>query len=82
MVAVTLGLESLLEDELPLAWKAIITYWLLEHALTGKRPVSLVKSLLSSFVMTKTWLDGIARGGHRTARGASKVSLGFVDQTF
>ncbi len=81
-VPVTLGLESLLEDRLPPAWKAIMTYWLTERALTGKRPVSSVKSLLSSFVMTKTWLEGVAKGGGRTARGASKVGLGFVDQTF
>ncbi len=67
---------------LPLAWKAVMTYWLLERALMGKRPVLLVKSLLSNFVTTKTWLEGVATGGGRTARGASKVGLGFVDQTF
>ncbi len=27
---------------------------------------------------TKTWLEGVAAGGGRTARGASKVGLGFV----
>ncbi len=59
-----------------------MTYWLPEQALTGKRPVSLVKSLLSGFVTTKTWLEGIAMGGGRAARGASKVGLGFVDWTF
>ncbi len=48
-VAVTLGLMRL-----SLAWKAIVTYWFLESALTGKRPVLLVKSLLSSFATTKT----------------------------
>ncbi len=48
----------------------------------GKRPVSLVKNLLSGFVMAKTWLEGIATGGGRTARGVSKVSLDFVDRTF
>ncbi len=59
-----------------------MTYWLPERDLTGKWPVSLVKSLLSSFLMTKTWLVGVAMGGGGTARGAGKVGLSFVDQTF
>jgi hypothetical protein len=67
---------------LPSAWKAIIKYWLPEQALTGERPVSLVKSLLSGCVMTKTLLDGIAMGGGRTTSGTSNDRLGFVDQTF
>ncbi len=44
----------------------------------GKWPVSLVKSLLSSLVTTKLWLDGVATGGGRTARGTSKVMLGIT----
>ncbi len=48
----------------------------------GKQPVLLVKSLLSGFVTMKTWLESIAMGGGRTARGTSKVDLGFVDRTF
>jgi hypothetical protein len=59
-----------------------MTYWLPEQALTGKRPVLSVKSLLSSFVTTKTWLEGVATGGGRTTRGASKIGLGFVGRTF
>ncbi len=47
-----------------------------------KWPVLLMKSLLSSFVRTKTWLEGVATGGGKTARGASKVGLGFANKTF
>ncbi len=57
-------------------------YWLPECAITEKRPVSLVKSLLSGFVMTNTWLEGASMGGGRTARGASKVGLALVDRKF
>ncbi len=32
--------------------------------------------------MTKTWLEGVAMGGGRTARATSKVCLAFVDRTF
>ncbi len=77
-----MDLKACWRMRLPLAWKAIMTYWLLERALMGKRPVMLVKSFLSGFVMTKTWLEGIATEGGRTARGASKVGLGFVDRRF
>ncbi len=77
-----LDLKACWRMRLPLVWKAIMTYWLPERALMGKRPVLLVKSLLSGFVTTNTWLEGIATGGGRTTRGASKVGLGFVDQTF
>ncbi len=58
--------------KLLLAWKAIMTYWLPERALTGKQTVSLVKSFLIGFVTTKACLE----------RGASKDGLGFVDRTF
>ncbi len=49
-----MDLKACWRMRLPLAWKAIMTYWLLERALMGKRPVLLVKSLLSSFVTMKT----------------------------
>ncbi len=42
-----------------LAWKAIMTYWLPEQALMGKRPVLLAKSLLSGFVTTKLGLKAL-----------------------
>jgi hypothetical protein len=77
-----LDLKACWRMRLPLAWKAIMMYWLPEHALMGKRPVSSVKSLLSGFVMTKTWLEGASMGGGIPARGAKEVGLGFVDRTF
>ncbi len=77
-----MDLKACWRMRLPLAWREIMTYWLPERALIGKRPVSSVKSLLSSFVMTKTWLEGIATGGVSTIRGASKVGLGVVNHTF
>ena len=45
----------------------------------GKQPMSLVKSLLSGCVTTKTWLDGVATGAGSDTSGASDDGLGFVD---
>jgi hypothetical protein len=81
-VVVAHGFERLLENRLPLAWKAIMTYWLPDHALMGKQPLLSLRSLLSSFVTMKTWLEGIATGEGGTARGAGKLDLGFANQTF
>jgi hypothetical protein len=97
-MAVTFGLECLLEDEIAIsvegnhemrllsAWKAIMTYWFFEHALIGKRPVSSVSSLLRGYTLMKTCLDGIS-----SALGAAVGSdvgdegvgcLGLADLTF
>ncbi len=51
-MAVTFGLECLLEDEI--GWKAIMMYWFPEHALTGKWPVSSMYSLLRGCIVMKT----------------------------
>ncbi len=81
-VAVTLGLEGLLEDEVAVGVEGNRDILVAGASSDRKRPVLLVKSLLSGFVMAKTWLEGIATGGGRTTRGTSKVGLGFVNQTF
>ncbi len=63
-VAVALGFESLLEDEVAVGVEG-------NHDILVARacsePVLLVKSLLSGFVMTKTWLEGVETGGGGTA---------------
>ncbi len=65
-VAVALGFEGLLENEVAVSIEGNMIYWLPKRALMGKRPVLLVKSLLSSFVTTNTWLEGASTGGGRT----------------
>jgi hypothetical protein len=82
VVAVALGFESLLEDEVAIGMEGNHDVLVAGLCSDGERPVSLVKSLLSGFVMAKTWLEGVAMGGGRTTRGAGKVDLAFVNRTF
>jgi hypothetical protein len=88
-MAVTFGLECLLEDEIAigvLAWKAIITDWFPEHDLIGKQPVSSVYSLLRGYTLMKTWLDSTSAGlgaAVGSAGGDKGVGyLGLVDLAF
>ncbi len=80
VVAVTFGLEGLLEDEVAVGMEDNHDILVARASSDGEVASFVGKELADLFfVMTKTWLEGIAMGGGRTARGASKVGLGFVD---
>ncbi len=83
----------------PLSWLSSLTllltpqhchqtmmYWFPKRALTGKRQVSSVYSLLRGYTVMKTWLDGTSAGSGAvvgSAGGDECVgSLGLVNLTF
>jgi hypothetical protein len=81
-VAVTLGLEGLLEDEVAVSVDGNHDMLVAGACSDGEVASVVSEELAEWFVMTKTWLDGIVMGGGSTAKGASKDTLGFVDRTF
>jgi hypothetical protein len=80
-VAVALGFESLLEDKVAIGVESNHDILVAGVCSDGEATSVTGKELLSGFVMTKTWLEGIKTGGGGT-RGTGKVDLGFVDRKF
>ncbi len=72
-MAVTLGLESLLEDEVAIGVEGNHDI-LVAGACSDGEAASVVGEELAE--------EGIAMGGGRTTRGTSKFSLDFVNQTY
>ncbi len=81
-VAVTLGLEGLLEDEVAVGVECNHDILVTRASSDGEEASVVSEELAERFFLTKTRLKGVAMGGGRTASGANKVGLGFVDQTF